>query len=84
MLARLRTLRVRDAGAPGPEGAFEPIGHLPGPPRPDEQFPDPLVGALADGLNADRLVRLELPAARLTSAGRSALVRRFGARVALV
>ena len=38
-------------------------------PDPESHFPDTLVRALADGLSPDRLVRLELPAARLALAG---------------
>ena len=39
--------------------------------------------AVADGLNADRLERLELPAARLTPESRAELTRRFGPRAVL-
>lgn len=85
-LSRLRTLRVLDANAspqvndllmrfvrravenPGAEA------------EPDGLFPVTVVRALADGLNADRLVRLELPAARLAPASGADLAHRFGSR----
>jgi hypothetical protein len=89
VLPRLRTLQVTDSG-PRADGASDLLRHfmrrdageLPAA-NPDDLFPDTLVGALAAGLNADKLVRLELPAARLTLAGRAELTRRFGPRLVL-
>jgi hypothetical protein len=49
----------------------------------DSLFPDTLIRALAVGLNADKLVRLELPAARVALAGRAELLHRFGPRLVL-
>jgi uncharacterized protein (TIGR02996 family) len=51
---------------------------------PEAILSDECVRALADGLNPDRLVRLELPAARLTPAARADLTNRFGPRAVLV
>jgi hypothetical protein len=49
-------------------------------PSPDSLFPIPLVRALADGLNPDRLVRLELPAVLLAPESSAELNHRFGPR----
>ena len=84
IFSRLRKLRVSDPRLPADAAneslrrfmldthfrAFEP----------DSIFPDVLVRALADGLNADRLVRLELPAARLAPESWAELSNRFGPR----
>jgi hypothetical protein len=56
------------------------LAEMAAPLDPDSLFPDALVRALADGLNPDRLVRLELPAARLAHASQAELIRRFGPR----
>lgn len=44
---------------------------------------DECVKTLADGLNADKLERLELPRAGLSPAARTQLIERFGSRVVL-
>ncbi len=89
VLPRLRTLQITDAGTQlnHPNEILRRLmhpGENPSPAAdPDVLFPDTLVGALAAGLNADRLVRLELPAARVAPAGRAELTRRFGTRLVL-
>jgi hypothetical protein len=89
VLPRLHTLQITDAG-PSPTGAGDLfrllIPQVAPPPSPAAQetlFPDELVRALAAGLNPDRLVKLELPAARIALSGRAELTRRFGTRVVL-
>ncbi len=77
----LRRLRIIDANvdlierATGTLLASETLE-----PPPDTIFPESVVTALADGLNADKLERLELPASRLSRASRAALAERFGQR----
>jgi hypothetical protein len=90
VLPRLSTLQITDAGPNRNRsddlfyGLFVPLG-APPPTQADSEtlFPDELVRALAAGLNPDRLVRLELPAARIALTGRAELTRRFGTRVVL-
>lgn len=83
-LGQLRRLSITDgrsfplfAGMPMPapiELMFDPEAIL----------SDECIRALAAGLNPNRLVRLELPAARLSPAARTELAERFGTRVVLV
>ena len=85
VVARLRTLRIHDAHRSATDILRHFLrraidGHPPQSPEQDSIFPDTLVRALADGLNPDRLVRLELPAARLALASRAELTHRFGSR----
>ncbi len=83
-LRRLRTLQLTDAGPSstvfGGLLARLELTESPAAPDPDAMFPDALIRSLADGLNPDRLVRLELPAARLSPAARADLTHRFGPR----
>ena len=85
LFRRLRTLRILDVNPRATvfDNVFRAFDGPAPEPSPDGVFPDRLVRALADGLNADRLERLELPAARLSPAGRADLTRRFGPRVVL-
>jgi hypothetical protein len=86
VLPRLKHLRVTGARPFGDTtiGAYREIEpEATGAFNDDGVFPDPLVRALADGLDPDRLVRLELPAARISPASRAELTQRFGPRVVL-
>jgi uncharacterized protein (TIGR02996 family) len=73
---QLRRLRIESAPHGVLTGAFGTSLHY----ASGGLLPDTLVRALADGLNPDRLVRLELPAAWLSPASRADLVQRFGSR----
>jgi uncharacterized protein (TIGR02996 family) len=89
VLPRLRTLQVTDAGQHWNDldpfaQLFQGVGgSTPPTADPETLFPNALVRALAAGLDPDRLVRLELPAARLALSGRAELTRRFGPRLVL-
>lgn len=83
-LRNLRTLQLTDTG-PATNFVGGLIARLqltdaPAVTDPDAMFPDALIRSLADGLNPDRLIRLELPATRLTPAARADLAHRFGPR----
>jgi hypothetical protein len=89
VLPRLRTLQIIDAEQQmnRVDTFFQRFrsGQEHPPPASDLEnlFPDTLIGALAVGLNPDRLVRLELPATRVALAGRAELLRLFGPRLVL-
>jgi uncharacterized protein (TIGR02996 family) len=85
ILPRLRKLQLLDADERG-NVVIEVYRQL----VPDDAepgangiFPDALVKALADGLNVDKLERLELPRTRISLASRTELTTRFGSRVVL-
>ncbi len=84
-LSQLRSLRIVDADPSWLERAAntllarnEPVGDSAPFISDDSMF------ALANGLNADKLERLELPRTRISAACRDELTRRFGSRVVLV
>jgi hypothetical protein len=84
LLAQLRRLRIVDADPSWLERAAntllarnEPVGDA------TPFLSDESVFALANGLNADKLERLELPVTRISAACRDELTRRFGSRVVL-
>jgi uncharacterized protein (TIGR02996 family) len=79
LFRQLRRLRIIDAHADLIEraaGVVLPPDIL----EPGPLFPDAVGNALAGGLAPDKLERLELPASRLSPAGRAALAARFGPR----
>jgi uncharacterized protein (TIGR02996 family) len=87
VLPRLRKLQLQEATSQvNPfETVFASLNPDEAPPwYYDSVFPRELVKALADGLNVDKLERLELPRARLSDEGRAELTARFGSRVVLV